>query len=638
MFRRKWLIWLIPLAALTLIIFIAPTFAPGSDEPGPIAYSPPPLEESKLKKAAVQEDMEATDMLCTKECSAEMRHILAKSGASDSERRRHILTMMKSHPHMEHFVWIRNGKPVSYGQVPETARQTFQKQVMKAKAALARGESFKSNKIENEGHKYMVLAIPDPHRHGDGLIGLVKQDILTEVERLGRRNLRLVPFPSEGRYRTESADPETQSDITVRSGEDNGDASHYYEKEVVVKFRNNPDQSGMETIKKAIDAKHVRRVGYTYIFRSNTMSTKQLTRYFQKHWKPQYVEPHYLYITNSRKLNTVTSQMTPIVPNDALYSDYQWNLPVIETDVGWNVSKGDDEVIVAVLDTGVQTDHPDLVGQLVEGENIVAAEDQPKDDVGHGTHVAGIIAAAVNNGEGVAGMSWYNKIMPIKVLDGSGEGTTYSVAQGIIWATDHGAKVINMSLGNYASAEFLHDALKYAYDHDVVLIAASGNDNTDQPGYPAAYPEVLAVAATDRNGEKAAFSNYGDYIDVAAPGASIASTYTGNQYAALSGTSMACPHVSALAALIRSKNPQLTNEEVMDIIRNTAVDLGEAGKDNYFGYGQINVIGALEAADPGANQSAAAPAVQPIRRPFQLGGEIELWFNRIFNRFGRTTG
>ena len=176
-------------------------------------------------------------------------------------------------------------------------------------------------------------------------------------------------------------------------------------------------------------------------------------------------------------------------------------------------------------------------------------EAEPDDDVGHGTHVSGIIGATVNNSEGVAGMSWYNKIMPVKVLDSSGAGSTYSVAQGIIWATDHGAKVINMSLGNYAQADFLHDAIKYAYEHDVVMIAASGNDNTDRPGYPAAYPEVFAVAATDSNKEKASFSNYGDYIDVAAPGDSIASTYPGSQYAALSGTSMASPHVAALSRL-----------------------------------------------------------------------------------------
>jgi type VII secretion-associated serine protease mycosin len=284
------------------------------------------------------------------------------------------------------------------------------------------------------------------------------------------------------------------------------------------------------------------------------------------------------------------------VPNDLLYSEYQWNLPVIETLEGWNISRGDESVIVAVLDTGIDLNHPDLRGKLAEGRNFVDESAAPDDDVGHGTHVAGIIAATVDNMEGVAGLSWYNRVMPVKVLDSTGAGSTYSVAQGIIWATDQGARVINMSLGNYVDAEFLHDAIRYAYDRDVVLIAATGNDNTEQPGYPAAYPEVFAVAATDWNNEKSVFSNYGDYVDVAAPGESIASTYYQQQYAALSGTSMASPHVAALAAMIRSVNPDLTNEEVMEIMRQTATDLGEPGKDKYYGYGLIDVKRALESA------------------------------------------
>ena len=258
----------------------------------------------------------------------------------------------------------------------------------------------------------------------------------------------------------------------------------------------------------------------------------------------------------------------------------------------------------------------------VDGLNIVQPEQFPTDDVGHGTHVTGVISATVNNLEGVAGMTWYDKVMPIKVLDASGAGTTYSVAQGIIWATDHGAKVINMSLGNYAQAEFLHDAIRYAFDRDVVLIAASGNDNTRQAaGYPAAYPEVFAVAATDQQRNRAPFSNYGNYIDVAAPGVSIASTYPDNQYAALSGTSMASPHVAALAALIRSVNPLLNNKEVMNIMRDTADDLGESGKDDQFGYGQINVEQALVQASNTKNSVQLYPEwvkreVQQIRAKY----------------------
>jgi subtilisin family serine protease len=323
------------------------------------------------------------------------------------------------------------------------------------------------------------------------------------------------------------------------------------------------------------------------------MTTKQLLRHFKNKKEIEFAEPHYIYVTNEEQVE--------LIPNDELFSDYQWNLPIIHTLEGWKVSRGSEDVIVAVIDTGVDLQHSDLQGHLTEGYNVVNDTGSPADDVGHGTHVAGVIAALVNNQEGIAGMSWHNKIMPVKVLDNTGAGSTYDVARGIIWAVDHGAKVINLSLGNYAEAEFLHDAIRYAYERDVVLVAATGNDNTSDPGYPAAYPEVLAVSATDAAQERAFFSNYGEYIDVVAPGVNIASTYPGNQYAALSGTSMASPHVAALAAMIRSVNPQLSSQEVTDIIRKTASDMGPQGKDDYFGYGQINVQKALEYAISGKN-------------------------------------
>ena len=285
-----------------------------------------------------------------------------------------------------------------------------------------------------------------------------------------------------------------------------------------------------------------------------------------------------------------------ISPNDLLFSTYQWNLPAIETEMGWKLSKGSKDVIIAVVDTGVQANHPDLEGKLLPGYNAITNDSPPDDDVGHGTHVAGIIGALVNNSEGVAGISWYNKILPVKALDSSGAGTTYSVAEGIIWAADNGAKVINLSLGNYADSQFLHDAIKYAYDRDIVIVSASGNDNTERPGYPAAYPEVLAVAATNASAEKASFSNYGDYIDVTAPGESIASTYPDSQYAALSGTSMASPHVAALAGLVRSLNPDLSNTEVMKLMTDHSIDLGTPGQDKYYGWGQVDIFKTLQAA------------------------------------------
>ncbi|MGO4273127.1 S8 family peptidase, partial [Paenibacillus sp. TAF58] len=314
--------------------------------------------------------------------------------------------------------------------------------------------------------------------------------------------------------------------------------------------------------------------------------------------------------------STAADITTNFMPNDNLYSKYQWNLPLIETVQGWQLTRGSKDMIVAVVDTGADLKHPDLTNKLLPGYNVISDNDNPQDDVGHGTHVTGVIAALVNNNLGVAGMTWYNKVLPVKVLDQTGAGSTYSVAQGIIWAADHGAKVMNLSLGNYADSSFLHDAIRYAYNKDVALIAASGNDNTERPGFPAAYPEVLAVAASDSQNNKAPFSNYGDYIAVTAPGVSIASTYPNNQYAALSGTSMASPHVTALAALVRSTNPSLKNTEVYEIIKQSAQDLGTQGKDKYFGFGLIDVVKAVKMAEQGSNPVSYFP--QSLSRQFHL--------------------
>ncbi|CAM4263857.1 S8 family peptidase [Paenibacillus tarimensis] len=590
--RHKRSRWLAMLAGIAIAIPLAMWAAVDRQDNSSQIATPDAAEERRLKTAAVDHDTNATAELCTMECAQEFRKLAQERPTSDEVR--HLLAM---HPHMAYIrldVSGAGGKPQNFGSIPQGTADKARQLFAEARSKATSSTPYVSEPFRRNGHRYIVMGVKSAD--GSLISGIIRQDIVDEVAKHQKRNLRLVPYPAEGDYRIESAEPNTTRDVTVRTGEGNQNASHYHVHEVVVRFKQEPGEQELKQIMQAIDGKSARKLGYTHIFTSRTMEAEQLMNYFRDKWNPLYVEPHYLYLTNTRTGETSSRDISPIIPNDALYYQYQWNLPVIETEKGWQLSKGNEQVTVAVLDTGVQLDHPDLTGKLEEGLNIVS-ETPPEDDVGHGTHVAGVIAANVNNSEGVAGMTWNNKVMPVKVLDSSGSGTTYSVAEGIIWATDHGAKVINMSLGNYASAQFLHDAIRYAYDHDVVLVAASGNDNTERPGYPAAYPEVFAVAATDSSGRKASFSNYGDYIDAAAPGATIPSTYPGNQYAALSGTSMACPHVAALAALIRSVNPTLSNEEVMQVMRETATDLGEEGKDIYYGYGQIDVVRALQAAD-----------------------------------------
>ncbi|WP_309123414.1 S8 family peptidase [Paenibacillus sp.] len=595
------------LAALALPIgFLMNRADPPEQNPAPSGISRTAAHEHRAKRAILASDVAMTEELCRLQCRDDLSSMARNMPRTKADVKRALADMRTERPHLHALAFVpaegtgfESGDVIRDGSlggaVPDAERR-----FRDAIRSVSKGERYESKALRgNDGDLYFVLGEPANEAGGEtsgGMVGLVHQDVLRRVANHQMRNLRLREFPDEDKtFGIRAVDPKTGREVDVDTPEENQGISHYRKREVVVRFKDKPSAKQLERMRVETRAVSVKQLGYAYVFDSSDMTTEQLMDYFKDH-NVEYVEPHYMYVTNE----------TPdIVPNDELYSRYQWNLPIIQTPAGWSVTKGAGEVVVAVVDTGVTLSHPDLQGHLAEGYNVVDPANPPADDVGHGTHVAGVVSALVDNGQGVAGMTWYNKVMPVKVLDSTGMGSTYSVAEGIVWATDHGAKVINLSLGNYASASFLHDAIRYAFDRDVVLIAATGNDNTSQPGFPAAYPEVLAVSATNQQQEKASFSNYGDYVDVVAPGENIASTYTENQYAALSGTSMASPHVSALAALIRSVNPSLKNTEVYDIMRKSAVDLGAAGKDAYFGYGQINVPRALQLATGQQPQEAS---------------------------------
>lgn len=364
------------------------------------------------------------------------------------------------------------------------------------------------------------------------------------------------------------------------------DTSHYYDHEVTVDFAKEPSSEDIDEITRDIKGWVIKHLNSIYIFRSTAMETPELIEYFKQRENIEYAEPNFILMQNEVD-----------GPNDLLYQEnYQWNLPAIGTEQGWKVSRGKEDIEIAIVDTGVDLNHPDLRNRLVKGYNVIDEKAEPDDDNGHGTHVAGIIASETNNNEGVAGMTWFSKIMPVKAMGAKGYGTTFDIAKGIIWAVDNGADVINLSLGNYQPSRVLEEAVRYAFERDVVMVSAAGNDGSNQPTYPSAYPEVISVAAVDHNGNRASFSNYGSYIDIAAPGVYIPSTYFNEQYAALSGTSMAAPHVAGLAALIKSINPELKSSEVIRIIKNSAIDLGQQGKDIDYGNGLIDVNSALQEA------------------------------------------
>jgi thermitase len=307
------------------------------------------------------------------------------------------------------------------------------------------------------------------------------------------------------------------------------------------------------------------------------------------------------------------------VPDDPYYlSSQSVHLSRLEMPAAWNITTGRSEVVIAILDTGLDATHPDLHAALwknpgelpgngtdddgngfiddVNGWNFAANNNRIEDDHGHGTHVAGIAAARTNNGIGIAGMAGAT-IMPVDVF-GGGIGTYEDLIRAIVYATDNGARVINMSLGasSYSLGEEM--AVDYAWSRGVVVVAAAGNTGRETFHYPAAHNNAIAVASTTATDSLSGFSTRGTFVDVAAPGSSVMSTFPNNRYGVLSGTSMATPHVSGLAALILSRNPTLTPDQVRAIIQGTADDLGPSGWDINFGYGRINARRALEKTTP----------------------------------------
>jgi hypothetical protein len=253
-------------------------------------------------------------------------------------------------------------------------------------------------------------------------------------------------------------------------------------------------------------------------------------------------------------------------------------------------------VIVAVVDSG-SGPHPDLVENLLPGRSIIGTvETQDGRDIdasGHGTHVSGIIAAVANNGIGGSGVAPNAKILPIQVLDQSGQGDARDVAAGVRFAADNGARVINLSLGGATESSSLTQAITYANDKGVLVVAAAGNGGAaDKPKWPASLDLTLAVTAVDQANNATSFDQRGDYIDLSAPGANIVSTAKGD-YVTLSGTSMAAGFVAGAAALLFAAEPRVTNAQVRDILLRTATDIGEPGRDVTFGAGLINMVAAL---------------------------------------------
>jgi serine protease len=347
-------------------------------------------------------------------------------------------------------------------------------------------------------------------------------------------------------------------------------------------------------------------------------------------------------------------------PNDGYYS-YQWHYPLINLPEAWDITTGSSEVIVAVVDTGVLLNHPDLQGQLVDGYDFISDTeisldgdgiDSNPDDPGdkdnvdgsssfHGTHVAGTIAATSNNDKGVAGIAWNTKIMPLRAL-GYGGGTSYDIMEAVKYAAgldndsntipDNHADVINLSLGGGGASSYEEEIYTEARQNGVIVIAAAGNDGSTEKSYPAAYEDVVSVSAVTTDKTLASYSNYGSTIDLAAPGGDSTDTNQDGYidgvlstcgddssgdiemiYAFATGTSMAAPHVSGVVALMKALYPGLTPDEFDSLLTGGYLtqDIGTSGRDNSFGYGLIDAYKAVIIARESGN-TGSIPAILTV--------------------------
>lgn len=329
-------------------------------------------------------------------------------------------------------------------------------------------------------------------------------------------------------------------------------------------------------------------------------------------------------------------------PNDTFVSQ-QWSLDTLGAPAAWELARGAG-VTIGVLDTGVDYIHPDLAGRVDKGRDFVDSDNDPMDVQGHGTHVAGIAAATADDRFGVAGLAPEARILAVRVLDDEGAGNYSQVANGIVFAADRGADVINLSLGGPEQSELLRAALDYAAARGVIVTCATGNDSAASIGYPARYDSCIAVGATDIADEHASFSNTGAGIDLVAPGVQVLSSVMGGSHDSWDGTSMASPQVAGVAALLRSQG--LGRRAIDDTMSATARDLGKAGADTTFGAGRVDAAAAVTAASRQVRAAAdtVAPTVtsvgiEPVRRTTTRASKLQ-WKVRSrtgFTRVGSTT-
>lgn len=295
-------------------------------------------------------------------------------------------------------------------------------------------------------------------------------------------------------------------------------------------------------------------------------------------------------------------------PSETLLHN-QWYLKQVNMPAAWEIHEGSADTTIAVLDTGVNAQHPALKSRVLPGYDFVNNDKNPLDDHGHGTHVAGI--AAANTTEKMTGLDLHADILPVKVMDHHGDGKVSDIIKGIYYAIEHDADVINMSYVNYAYSKIEEEALWDAHEQGIVVVAASGNDGWQKPAYPASYPPVISIAATDQADQRASFSNFGDWIDLSAPGVDIYSSYYNGGFKHASGTSFAAPIVSSLAGMLKAQNPDWTPAQIEWALESTAFSSDPEEWNRQTGFGRIDAYEAFTT-DLTEKASQQKPALQSI--------------------------
>ncbi len=334
--------------------------------------------------------------------------------------------------------------------------------------------------------------------------------------------------------------------------------------EVLVRFRPGHELAAASA-PQWLGAPHVERLAAIGVYRIRLAPGRSVwaaIRQLQSLPSVEFAEPNY----------RVRADTTP---NDPEFGPRQSHLRRIRCEQGWDLNQGNSSIVIAIVDTGVDLDHPDMSGKLVPGYDFENGDPVPDDDNGHGTHTAGLAAAATNNDTGIAGVGWSCRIMPVKALDSDGNGSVATIANALNFAANNGANVISLSLGTKSNSATLQAAVLNAQAHNAVVVASAGNSGNQVATYPAAYPHAIAVAASTDADLRADFSNYGNWVDVAAPGVNVYSSYKNGGYKYMSGTSMSTPMVAGLAALLWSQlGTAVTCFEIRARIEDNCVPVG----------------------------------------------------------------